>query len=254
MKFEMIKPELLPPKMIVHSSPGWGKTSLASFAKGAFMMMSPLETGYKTLVGVGSVPVIPSVVCETWADVVEMAKSAAADEECKTIVFDALGGFEKLSFDAVLKERFGGDRLKFLNYYKGPEMAVQEWAKLLAMLEASRKTIVMLAHTTVKEKKTPDLEPFSYYGIDLYRKLWLQLDRWADAVLFGKFDVVLDMNTGKPMGGSERVMITAHSAYCEVKNRYGMPDTLPMDVPVDKMWGTLSRALTANSAKNKEEK
>ena len=56
---------------------------------------------------------------------------------------------------------------------------------------------------------------------------------WADLILFCNYRefLVADKSTGKKKatGGKERIMYTEHAAAWDAKNRFGLPEVLPLD-------------------------
>ena len=59
------------------------------------------------------------------------------------------------------------------------------------------------------------------------------MKEWADLILFCNYRefLVADKTTGKKKatGGKERIMYTEHAATWDAKNRFGLPEVLPLD-------------------------
>jgi len=73
---------------------------------------------------------------------------------------------------------------------------------------------------------------FDRYEIKLSKQTKPMIKEWADALLFAnyKMHVVERDGKNKAVGGKERVIYTSHTAAWDAKNRYGVPEELPMKV------------------------
>jgi hypothetical protein len=215
------------------------------------------ETGYLTLLGAKRVPPVLSARVDNWPDLL-----AIIDElielvpDIKTLVLDALGGFELMCHQHVCTRDFKGDwgDRGFLSYHKGFELATKEWLKLLVKLDKIRSThgiaILILSHAQVRPFKNPVDEDYDRYAADCHTKTWGPTHRWADAVLFGNFhDEIEKPKSGRPKGincPAQRVVYTERRAAWEAKNRYGMPESFRLPDKPAESWDTISRAINGD--------
>ena len=156
------------------------------------------ETGYDTLLGAGLVPAIPAEEIESWSNLLRRIDDLINDQQGrKTLVLDAIGGFERLCHEHVCTRDFGGNwgERGFGSYQKGYDLAVTDWLNLLARLDRLHRAgvmIMLLGHCKVAPFKNPLGPDFDRYVSDVHHKTWNVTHRWADAVLFGNFFTVLD--------------------------------------------------------------
>jgi hypothetical protein len=235
------KPAYQPPRIVLNAVEGWGKTSFAANAPGVAILMGQGETGYTTLFNAGLVPAVPTANITSWADLLAFLDSFEPGD-LKWLALDSLTTFERLCQEHVCANDFKGDWSEkgFASYGKGFEMSMGEWLKMLSRLDRIREQhgvgIILLAHTKVKTFKNPMGSDYDRYIADAHEKTWSQTAKWADCVLFGKFNTVVDgakdlSKKGKGIGGNERIVYTEQRDAFDAKNRYGMPEEI--DIPSD---------------------
>ncbi len=124
-----------------------------------------------------------------------------------------------------------------LGYGKGYTAALDEWRVLLAKLERlwnqRGMTIVLIAHSWIKTFKNPEDEDFDRYQLKLHEKAGGAIKDWCDAVLFARYETFAntDGKTKRTRGVSTgaRVLHTQRTAAFDAKNRYDLPETIPLD-------------------------
>jgi len=242
------KAKFQPPRIVLNAVEGWGKTSAAAYTPKPLLLMANGETGYDTLLGVGLVPEIAADVIDNWKDLIALLEKLDAAESLpyKTIILDAMGGFEKMCHTMVCKRDFKGDwgEKGFGAFQRGYGVAVPEWIQMLAKLDRIRTKgvmIILLSHVKIGTFKNPSGNDFDRYAADLDKSTWGITHKWADAVLFGKFVTITEKDKGrsKGIGGVDRILYTEYRDAYDAKNRYGMPDEI--DIPNDptKTWETI---------------
>lgn len=250
-KLAVPKVQFVPPRLVINAVEGWGKTTVGAYAPGSVILMAKGETGYLTLLGSKRVPERPAVLIETWDEVLTLLDSLAEnDQGAKVIVLDALNGFERLCHQHVCRQDFGGvwgDK-GFLSFHKGYEVAVGEWLEMLGRLDVLHgkgKAILFLSHSTIRPFGNPEGENFDRYEPDCHRKTWGVTNKWADAVLFGKFVTVLDKQGAKVkgIGGKARTLCTERSDAYDAKNRYGMAELIEIPNDHTKAWSIIATAI-----------
>ena len=173
---------------------------------------------------------------QSWSDVLSSVDALRTEKhDYKTLVIDSVTGLEPILFAKVCADN-GWKDIEAAGYGKGYVAALDQWRQLLRELEqiwtVRRMNIVIVAHTMVKAFRNPDGEDFERYQMALNDKAAGLLRQWADAVIFARHEAFtkVDSKTKRAKGYSTgaRVMHTNWSAAFDAKNRYGLPDELPL--------------------------
>lgn len=236
-KIGVRQPKAIVPRIILHATEKFGKTSLASFAPDPAIAMVR-DTGYDTLLGAGTVPAIPGSEVNGWLELLAFVRSVSESKEYRTIIIDGLTGAERACQEYVCDTMFNGDwgDSGFLSYHKGYVHAATEWLKLLSALDrcqAAGITVIILAHSRTKEVKNPMGATYDRFEPECHEKTWGACAKWADAILFGKFHTIVEKGKreasknlaeqkGKAIGGTQRVIFTENHDAFVAGNRYGM--------------------------------
>jgi len=250
-----LKPVFAPPRILLNAVEGWGKTTMGAYAPEPAFLMAQGETGYETLLGSNLVPSVGAARIDGWGDLLNVVPTLTS---YKTVVLDALGGFERLCHEFICARDFENDwgERGFTAYQKGYDVAITEWLKLLAGLDKLRDTgvvIVILSHCRIKTFKNPLGADYDRYVSDVHDKTWAVTGKWSDAILFGNFFSAVEterskkpeaLKKGKGIGGAERVIYTERRDAFDAKNRYGMTETI--DIPNDStaVWSTIWNEIT----------
>lgn len=242
-----------PPRVVLNAVEGWGKSTLGAFAPNPAYLMARGESGLVTLRGNNLVPDVDAAEINNWPGLLALLDELCADQKgYKSIVMDALGGFERLCFEEVCRRDFKNDFTDkgFLSFGRGPEVSVNDWIQMLVRLDLLNQAglnIIILSHSQIKPFKNPLGEEFSRYISACHEKVWGVTHKWADAVFFGTYIQVLEetkTNRKVGIGGNQRVIYTQRTDAFDAKNRYAMPDALDFSaVPADQMYSTLWQAM-----------
>ena len=244
----MPKPRFQPPIITFMAVPGFGKTTTAAFAPKPAIVMAGDELGYLTLLGAGRVPTVPCVTITTWEQFIAFLDELIIQDKIdfKTLVLDAIGGFERMCHQFVCDRDFGGDWGEggFKSFQQGYDVAMNDWRLMLNRIERVRARgimILMLSHTHVRTVK--NLTGHDYPGLtgDSHRKSWAQIQRVSDAVLLGKFYAVVEKIQGqhKGLGGKDRVVYTEGCDVFDAKNRYGMKQLIDLSEDPKENWSII---------------
>lgn len=255
-------PPTICPRILFYAVEGFGKTTFGAYAPSPVILMARDETGVDRLLQSQSIPELPAERCETWTDLMQWLDTLIEDQQGrKTVVLDALGGFERLCIEHVCTESFNGSMKEFDAYGRGYKIFPSEWMKMLGRLDslnARGVTVIALAHSTVKAFDDPTSAKYDRYKIDLVDQVEAPTKRWADAILFGNFytAVVKDNEKavkGKGKGGKERHIYTERAAGFDAKNGYRMPDDiiLPNDPALN--WSTVWDTIAASTAQGEQQ-
>jgi len=95
--------------------------------------------------------------------------------------------------------------------------------------------IIQIAHTDIKRFDSPEHEPYDRYVIKLQTRASALLQEHSDVVLFANYqisvaksDVGFNKKVTRALGSGARAMHTEERPAFLAKNRYGLPDTLPL--------------------------
>jgi hypothetical protein len=176
---------------------------------------------------------------ETWADMMEAVR-VLTDEphEYGTLVIDTLDWAEPLLWAHICKRDSQKD-IEAYGFGKGYQFALDEWRVFLAALERLRKAkrmhVVLIAHSWIKTFKNPEGDDFDRYEMKLNAKAAGLVKEWADCVLFANYETYAnkDAKTKKVKGvdTGARLLFTERRAAFDAKNRYGLPESLPLSWP-----------------------
>lgn len=254
-----LEPRDLPDRIVLNAVEGWGKTTAGAHAPGAAILMARGETGYETLLRNSRVPSVPAAYVQDWPELLLRIESLTKEPgEIRTLIFDALGGFERLCHEFVCRRDFNGDwgERGFLSYNKGYDLSVADWLDMLARLDRLRNEhhigLVLLSHCKIKTFKNPMGEDYDRYVSDVHDKTWAATAKWCDAVFFGNFFSVVEKDSpkarkGKGIGGADRVLYAERRDAFDAKNRHGMEPII--DIPDDPalVWATIEQAMRQES-------
>lgn len=224
-----------PPRIIVYGVPGIGKTTLAASMPSPIFL--PIEDGLGQL----DVPTFPKPT--SFEDVMSaVAALTAGGHEFQTVVIDSLDALEPMVWEKVCRDA-GKKSIEDFGYGKGYVAAAAEWRKLRDALDALRDSGVMvcvIAHSIVAHVEPPDNDPYDRYQMRLHKTAEAIWCDWADAVLFANYVVRTVTTSGdkkRGVGKGERLIHANERPAYRAKNRYRMPDELPME------WAALSAFL-----------
>lgn len=243
---------------------GWGKTSFGAHTPKPVFIQTKGETGLETLIDAGLLPEVPHFPeVQEWTELLGAIETLTSDShDFKTLVCDTSNGAERLCHEFVCQRDYGGEWGKqgFTSYQQGFEVSLSEWRKFLNALDAlrvaKRMTVLLLCHTKVKPFKNPEGADYDRYQPDMHEKTWGLTHKWADAVLFGNFDVTVqtaktgEQKKGKASGGQQRVLYTERHAAYDAKHRLGLPPEIDMGASASEAWTNFINALKNGKAGN----
>lgn len=225
-----------PPVLVIYGVAGIGKTTLASKAPAPIFI--PVEDG------LGKLKVPSFEVPEKFTDVLDAVVALGSEKhEYQTVVLDSLSALQPIIWQHCADEH-GLPSFSDFSYGKGYALAAEAWRKLLAgllWLRGKGMTIIMVAHNVVEKYQNPSTEPYDRHNVRLHETgdgrggaRPLVFDA-ADAVLFCDYEVTTKTTEGewgkervRPVGNGERIVYTSDRPVARAKNRFGMPDKLPM--------------------------
>ena len=122
-----------------------------------------------------------------------------------------------------------------MSYGKGYVYVAEEFGRFLNLLEDLRLRgvhIFMIAHATIRKFEQPDeLGSYDKWEMKLSKKVAPMVKEFVDALFFANYETFVvksDEKKNKVQGG-RRVMYTSHHSCWDAKNRYGLPEKLPLE-------------------------
>lgn len=154
---------------------------------------------------------------------------------CKTLVLDTADWAEQIMISYICsKNDWKG--LEDPGYGKGYQYAAEEWGGQLLnrLTEVVNRgvNVVITAHAWLRKVDAPEeSKSYDHWEMKTSKKVAPMLREWADMVLFLNYEVIVYENKEKKTKaqGGQRVMYTTHTPYWDAKNRFGLPDKLPLD-------------------------
>ena len=178
---------------------------------------------------------IPNFTPESWKDILDFCEELATTPgDFRTLVIDTLDWVEPMLYAHVCNE--GKQKnIEGFGYGKGYVLAQQEARKLLVALDKVNRAglnILLLSHSQLRKVQNVLGDDYDHFESKLNAKVGGIFKEWADAVLFARFETFVEKvdNKVKAYGGSTRVVETTHSAAWDAKNRYGLPEQMPLDM------------------------
>lgn len=233
-----------PVRVLVYGIEGVGKSSFAAGAPNVIFLGA--ESGTSEL----DVARFPEP--RNWQDALDaITELTTSTHNYKTLAIDTLDWLEPMCWAHLYatKKTDDGKRAEGIEDYgygKGYTAALDLWRVMLRMLERLREqrgvTIVPIAHSWIKSFKNPAGEDYDRHEMKLNAKasgLWRE---WCDAVLFATHETHTYKSNGRVKGLSSgaRVLHTERCASHDAKNRFDMPETLPLD------WEAFAEAVAAH--------
>ena len=213
-------------KVIIYGPEGIGKSTLAAqFPNPVFI---DTEGSTKEL-DVARYPV-PTY----WSMIIEEAEDLLEERNFSTLVIDTADWAEKLCI-AETCSRLNVKGIEDVGYGKGYVYLYDDFQRVLTVcdkLVANGINVVFTAHAMMRKFEQPDeMGAYDRWEMKLTKKVAPLLKEWADVVLFCNYktNVITDQNTkSKKATGGTRMMYSTHHPCWDAKNRYNLPDQMPM--------------------------
>jgi hypothetical protein len=213
------------PRIVIYGVPGIGKTTLAACASNPVFIQT--EDGLGTI----TAPAFPKAT--SYRQVLEaMAVLINEQHDFDTVILDSLDALEPLLWQHVCEEN-GKKNIEEFGYGKGFTFAAMEWRRLtngFDKLRAKGITVVLIGHSQVVRFESPEVDAYDRYQLRLQKLAEATIVDWADAVLFANYRVtaVVSGDRKRGVGDGSRVLMTTERPAFRAKNRYRLPDQIPI--------------------------
>jgi hypothetical protein len=217
-----------PKRVLLYGPEGIGKSTFAMGAP-APIFLCPED-------GTAELDVARLPEPHAWTDVLDAVRLLSREKhDFQTLVVDTLDWIEPLCWEHVCAEE-GWKSIETPGYGKGYSEALKTWRALIAEIDKLRAArgmhVVMLGHSKVATFKNPEGEDYDRYSLKMHDKAGGLLKEWVDAALFANYETFVDkaskMARGKGLSTGARVIHTERRAAFDAKNRYGLPETIPL--------------------------
>jgi len=226
------------PRIMVYGVEGIGKST---FGAG-----SPNPIYILTEDGLGSLKVDHFPLATSSQDVMDAIATLYKENNAfETVIIDSLDWLEAI-IQREIEQKYDA---KDLAYGKGSLIAAEKWREILDGLNALRNdkgmAIILIAHTTIKRFDSPEVEPYDRYQPKLQERSNAVVREWADAVLFANYktivkkdDVGFNQTNNRGISTGERLLFTSERPAYMAKNRYNMPESIPLS------WDAFAEAIS----------
>lgn len=215
------------PIIVVHGTPGIGKTTFASCA--------PNPIFIKTEDGIGDLDVMEFPEAESLSDVMESLESLFEPNDFKSVVIDSLSALEPMIWKQVAEDK-EKESIEDIGYAKGYIYAMDYWRDIVEACKAlSRQGImpILIAHTEIVTYNSPETDPYDRHQIKLHKRAFQYLYEQADIIGFASYPVhvrkvTADDKKGRGVKKGDRILTLEEKPSAIAKNRYSMPESVPL--------------------------
>ncbi len=219
------------PIIVVHGGPGMGKTTFAAH--------SPSPIFIRTEDGLGALEVDTFPEMRSINDVMEALAALYEDGHgYQSVVIDSLSALEPLIWAQVAQDH-GVSSIEDMGFGKGYVYAMDYWRDMVAACKGLAKrhiTPILIAHSEVVKFDAPDTDAYDRYQLKLHKRAAQHVHEQSDVIAFAHEPVYVskanqkdDKGKAKPKG--ERQLRLVEAPAVVAKNRYAMPETVPLDWP-----------------------
>lgn len=221
-------------KVVIYGQEGVGKSTLAASFPGAVFIDCE---GSTSRMNVRRLPKPTS--WQMFTDEFEYVLSNAQAKGYQSVIVDTFDWAERFALEALCAEhKVSG--IEGMNYGKGWEYEKEMIGRFLDRTDrliASGINVVLLCHAITRKTTLPEeMEEFDHWELKLGNKTTNKiaplLKEWSDMTLFLAFrtniEAVDDKGKKHKATSCERVMYTTKTAWWDAKNRFQLPDRLPL--------------------------
>ena len=231
------------PRIFLYATHGIGKSTFASQA--------PSPIFIKTEDGLGSIDTASFPLATSSAEVMAAIGTLyKEDHDFNTVVLDSADWAENI-FQKEIEAQY---EAKDLAYGKGALILADKWRSVLDGLSAlnykKNMTVIIVGHCEIKRFDSPEVDSYDRYQPKLQSRASALVQEWADCVLFANYKTIVkkeevgfNKQVAKAFTNGDRVINTTETPAFLAKNRYSLPERLPLD------WTAFANAVAGKPAK-----
>jgi len=222
-------------KFVLYGPEGIGKSTLLKSFPGVVFIDTEGSTNHM------DVPRLPAP--SSWAMLLDELR-AVRDREvtCGTLALDTADWAEKLCIAHVCAAN-NVKGIEDFGYGKGYTYVYEEWGRMLNLLtEIINRgiNVAVAAHAVMRKFEQPDEQgAYDRWELKLINSpkcsVANMLKEWSDILLFANYKVTVikeDKNAKAKAYGGQRVGYTTHHPCWDAKDRFGLPEEIPLDFNV----------------------
>ena len=217
-------------KVVLYGPEGVGKTTLAACFPDPLFVDTEGGTAHYDVARIDPTPA-------SWQALLDVVQAVKAERPCSTLVLDTADWAEGMCVSHVCA-KYRQDGIEGFGYGKGYTYVAEEFGRLLDALSDVAEAgvnVVVCSHAQMRKFEQPDeAAAYDRWELKLQKKDAPMLKEWADAVLFLNWKTTVEVvGEGKSAKGkarnARRTMFCQHHACWDAKNRWGLPEDVPMD-------------------------
>lgn len=222
-------------KAVIYGQEGVGKSTLATHFPGAVFIDCEGSTSRMNVRRLPK-PTSWNMLTQEMDFVLESAKS----KDYGTVIIDTFDWAERLALDELCAEH-SVTGIEGIGYGKGWEFEKEKIGRFLDRTDkliSAGINVVLLCHAVSRKTTLPEeTEEFDHWELKLGNKTTNKiaplLKEWSDMTLFLAFrtNIIAVDDKGKKHKATscERVIYTTKTAWWDAKNRFGLPDRMPLE-------------------------